>query len=165
MTASSPIGGLMAAGQPVAIMLYGPTPAAGRLCSGLLRDSTALRYLSAMGKVNDKSFQLRMAFADDDLRRPTHDTIMHWLVEWVRDPAKVRALLALQDGFHAWFDATAPELDLASLEAWPQKTDRDRIASDFASKYPNSDVAGRTVRLKEAWPEVPTPEWTLKSTI
>jgi hypothetical protein len=164
VTANTPIGSMMAAGQPAAIMLYGSTPAVGRLRTRLLRDSTALRYVSAMGKVNDKSFQLRMAFADDDLRRPSHDIIMHWLVEWVRNPANVRALLGLRDGFHAWYDTTAPELDVASLEAWPQGAERDRVAREFASTYPSFQVSGRAVRRKEAWPEVPAPEWSHKST-
>ena len=38
-----------------------------------------------MGKINDKNFQLRLAFQDTDLRKPKHDEIMHWLDNWVND--------------------------------------------------------------------------------
>ncbi len=46
-----------------------------------------------MGKINDRNFQLKLAFQDDDLRKPAHDEIMLWLVEWAKHPENVRKFI------------------------------------------------------------------------
>lgn len=42
-----------------------------------------------MGKINDKNLQYRLAFQDEDLKKPTHDVIMHWLDDWTKNPNNV----------------------------------------------------------------------------
>jgi hypothetical protein len=42
-----------------------------------------------MGKINDKNLQYRLAFQDEDLKKPTHDIIMHWLDNWAKNKENI----------------------------------------------------------------------------
>jgi len=42
---------------------------------------------------NSATFQLKLAFADEDLKKPKHDQIMFWLAEWVQVPANMLCIL------------------------------------------------------------------------
>ncbi|MCR9218917.1 MAG: hypothetical protein NXI21_01705 [Alphaproteobacteria bacterium] len=40
-----------------------------------------------MSRPNDRNYQLKLIYNDEDLRRPKHDEIMHWLDRRLADPA------------------------------------------------------------------------------
>ena len=46
-----------------------------------------------MGDINNRNLQLKLAFQDEDMRKPTHDKIMRWLDVWIKDTKNVTPFL------------------------------------------------------------------------
>ena len=46
-----------------------------------------------MGDINNRNLQLKLAFQDEDMRKPAHDKIMHWLDVWVKETKNIAPFL------------------------------------------------------------------------
>ena len=102
-----------------------------------------------MSRINDRSRQLAMAFRDQDLLHPEHDTIMEWLVKWAKKPDNVLELFAPAHPWRRLNVTHALTSDaFAGMEALskPQRI----VESYFAS-----DQRPSMVDVSSAWPDEP----------
>lgn len=81
-----------------------------------------------MGDVNNRNYQLKLAFQDDDLRKPKHDEMMHWLDRWLRNIENVRPFLSPRPRRYV---ETTTVLDRESLSLVNSSKDRDSIISQL----------------------------------
>ena len=85
-----------------------------------------------MGKINEKNLQFRLAFNDEDLRKPAHDDIMKWLDVWVKEPENVRRFFKdfrsrTRNEFHS--------LDEESKQFVESSADKNSINQQFNARY------------------------------
>lgn len=117
-----------------------------------------------MGKLaSGATFQMKMAFMDEDLKRPKHDDIMFWLTEQVKQPANVRGLIpALPYQRLALYDhrleAEAEEAVKAKDKPWTSFQSGDRETKEYLRKEPWPNEPEPLLKFGEVTWEVPLKE-------
>ena len=100
------------------------------------------------------TFQIKMAFMDEDLKRPKHDEIMFWLTEWVKQPANVRSLV--------------PQLPHRRITVADHRLEPDAEAAIKGQGgpwqgFPYGEHETKQNYRREPWPHEPEPRLLFKS--
>jgi hypothetical protein len=89
-----------------------------------------------VGKINDKNMQYRMAFQDEDLRKPAHDDIMCWLDDWAKNTENVSRFFndSRKRTRNTYHRLSASSKDMVELS--PNKLSiYQQFESDFKNQY------------------------------
>ncbi|HWE47509.1 MAG TPA: hypothetical protein VG407_15910 [Caulobacteraceae bacterium] len=100
------------------------------------------------------SFQLKLAFADEDLKHPTHDKIMFWLSKRVEDPAIGRQFLP-----------TLPLERVAAITHMPDNETLAGLRSDglhLHHHFQTGDHSSSSETVDAHWPNEPAMAFEFK---
>src|SRR6266851_9539655 len=105
---------------------------------------------TTMSKINNRNYQLNLAYADGDLRKPKHDEIMHWLDAWVHESDNLFKLI--DSRFNRRSAITRGVLDDDSENAYRAKGAHERSQLQI---YLDADSKPSKAEVDTAWPDEP----------
>lgn len=116
-----------------------------------------------MSDINNRNYQLKLVFGDDDLKKPKHDEIMKWLQVWASSVDNVRpffnpvhpTLWKSEVGRLVGYTPKEPASSCYQDQVIRQFNDSHRYGEDESVKQPWPDAPARSLRFLRASWEVP----------
>lgn len=99
--------------------------------------------------INNRNYQLKLVFGDDDLKKPKHDEIMKWLQVWVSNVDNIRPFF---NPIHPtlWKSEVGRLVDYTPKEP-ASSCFQDQVIRQFNQKHAYSEDE----RVKQPWPDAP----------
>lgn len=112
-----------------------------------------------MSQPNDRNYQLKLIYNDEDLRKPRHDEIMHWLDAKLRDPAFTEAHV-ISPRFRSAFDHYVDDVVEVDGEAIkPDRPGYQYLCEEARRAHPAPARGARTLKPEEGEPPIRRHSW------